>query len=91
MPEPDDAVPEVPAGEMRRWTATLTVASLVYCIRDIPKADREDLSELLRLLPLADTDENLKGTARAAVEILEQRPLRVMPLEATLHRPEPRP
>jgi DNA-binding XRE family transcriptional regulator len=65
----------------------LAVEVLATCLKVLPEKDREDVFELLREIPQAQTEEELDSLRTALQEIFAQAPLRVRELEAV--RPVP--
>ena len=67
----------------------LAIAVLADRIASLPKADKDDLFELTKILFSADCDEERQSAMRAMDEIMEQRPLALVRPEEPDGNPEP--
>lgn len=68
---------------------TMAMAILVERIRSLSEADKQDLFELTKELPCAESEEEFGSIAAAMQEILEQKPIRVKTLELPKQEPAP--
>jgi DNA-binding XRE family transcriptional regulator len=59
----------------------LAVEVLATCLKMLAEKDREEVFELLREIPQAQTEEELESLRTALQEIFEQVPLRVLEIE----------
>lgn len=68
---------------------TITIAFLMERIRRLPKEDKQDLFELIKELPHAETREEYDSIEATMREILEQAPVRVRRMDQPSDEPAP--
>src|SRR5712691_11364922 len=61
---------------------TMALAILVERIRSLPKDDKDDLYELMKEIPGAETEDELQYIAVGMLEILDQEPVALMKMDA---------
>lgn len=69
------------APSMQQAAFTMAAGILAERIRSLPKDDREDLYELVKILAASESDEEIESVAQSMVEIIEQAPVRVLDFE----------
>ena len=73
----------LPRGGLGYEALTMAVGIMVERIQSLPKEDRDDLYELMKEIPKAETPDDVNSIAVSMREILDQSPIRLRALDQT--------